>query len=362
MSTPQPRPGILDVSPYVGGLHSVEGVNKVIVLASNETPLGPSQKALAAYRAEAAEMHRYPDGHAEKLRAALAERFGCDRERVVCGAGSDEIIQMLVRAYAGPGDEVLYSRHGFSIYRIFARGAGAVPVAAPEKVLTADVDALLARVTDRTRLLFLANPNNPTGTYLSAEELHRLRKGLRDDILLVVDSAYAEYVNRNDYTAGIELVDRYDNVVMTRTFSKIFGLAALRLGWAYCPAPVADVLNRIRGPFNVNAPAQAAGIAALADTAHFEASRAHNDRWLPWLTTTVGALGLTVHPSVANFVLVQFKDARAATEAYEFLLQNGVITRSMRSYDLPDCLRVTVGLEEELKAFTGLLARHLGRT
>jgi len=362
MSTPKPRPGVMNVAPYVGGLHSVDGVKDVIVLASNETPLGPSEHAMRAYEKAARELHRYPDGHATDLRATLGRRFGCDKERIVCGAGSDEVIQPLIRAYSGPGDEVLYSRHGFSIYRIFATGVGATAVAAPEKVLTADVDALLSKVTERTRLVFLANPNNPTGSYLPDSEIQRLRDNLPDDVLLVIDAAYAEYVNRNDYSAGIEMVDRHDNVVMTRTFSKIYGLAAVRLGWAYCPAAVADVLNRLRGPFNVNEPAQRAGIAALEDTKHIEESQAHNAKWLPWLATALGGLGLTAHPSVGNFLLAQFPDVKSAESAYDYLLTQGIITRKLGSYDLPDCLRITVGLESELRALTDALARHLGRS
>lgn len=358
MSPPKPRPGVLDVAAYVGGLHTVDGVDKVIVLASNETPIGPSENAMRAYEKASRALHRYPDGSANDLRATLGRQHGCDMDRIVCGAGSDEIIQMLIRAYSGPGDEVLYSRHGFSIYRIFATGVGATPVSAPEKILTADVDALLSKVTDRTRLLFLANPNNPTGSYLSADELQRLRDGLPDDVLLVIDAAYAEYVNRNDYTAGIDMVDRHDNVVMTRTFSKIYGLAALRLGWAYCPENVADVLNRLRGPFNVSAPAQLAGIAALEDTKHFEASQAHNAQWLPWLTNALGGMGITAHPSVGNFVLAQFADVKSANAAYEFLLTKGIITRLMGSYDLPDCLRISIGLESEMRALTDALESH----
>ena len=361
MSPPKPRPGVLDVAAYVGGLHSVNGVSDIIVLASNETPIGPSEHAIRAYQSASRALHRYPDGHATELRATLGRHFGCDPDRIVCGAGSDEVIQLLIRAYAGPGDEVLYSRHGFSIYRIFATGVGATPVAAPEKVLTADVDALLAKVTDRTRLVFLANPNNPTGSYLPTDELQRLRDGLPEHVLLVIDAAYAEYVNRNDYSPGIEMVDRHDNVVMTRTFSKIYGLAALRLGWAYCPAAVADVLNRLRGPFNVNEPAQLAGIAALEDTRHIQASQEHNAKWLPWLTTALGGLGVTAHPSVGNFVLAQFADARSAEAAYKFLLSRGIITRLMGSYDLPDCLRISVGLEREMRALADALGEHLDR-
>ena len=362
MSLPKPRPGVMSVAPYVGGLHSVDGVKDVIVLASNETPLGPSPNAIKAYQSAAHALHRYPDGHATELRSVLGRQFGCDKDRIVCGAGSDEVIQLLIRAYSGPGDEVLYSRHGFSIYRIFATGVGATAVAAPEKVLTADVDALLSKVTERTRLVFLANPNNPTGSYLPTEELQRLRDGLPEHVLLVIDAAYAEYVNRNDYTAGIEMVDRHANVVMTRTFSKIYGLAALRLGWAYCPAAVADVLNRLRGPFNINEPAQLAGVAALEDTKHVQESQAHNAKWLPWLTTTLGGMGLTAHPSVGNFVLAQFPDAHKADAAYTFLLSRGIITRKLGSYDLPDCLRITVGLEREMRALADALGEHLERS
>jgi histidinol-phosphate aminotransferase len=359
MTMPKPVPGVLDVEPYVGGLHSVDGVDRVIVLASNETPLGASPKALTAYRDAAEEMHRYCDGHATKLRETIGRRFGCDPARIVCGAGSDELIQMLIRAYGGPGDELLYSRHGFSIYPIFATAAGLKSVVAEETDLTTDVDALLAQVSERTRLLFIANPNNPTGTYLPADELTRLREGLREDILLVIDAAYAEYVNRNDYTAGIDLVERYDNVVMTRTCSKIFGLAALRLGWAYCPPAVADVLNRVRSPFNVNGPAQAAGVAAMEDVAHIQAGFEHNAQWLPWLDEKLRTLGLELTPSVANFVLARFADARTAEAAYNALLRQGIITRLMKSYHLPDCLRISVGLEEENEALVAALKAHI---
>ncbi|MGE4218610.1 MAG: histidinol-phosphate transaminase [Alphaproteobacteria bacterium] len=359
MTGPAPRPGILDLQPYVGGLHSVPGVERVIVLASNESPLGPSEKAVAAFRDEASHLHRYPDGSAAALRQAIARRFGCDAGRIVCGSGSDELLGMLTRAYAGPGDEVLYSAHGFLMYPISAKSVGATPVAAPEKNLTTDVDALLARVNERTRVVFIANPNNPTGSYLTTAEMERLHAGLPPHVLLVIDAAYAEYCTRNDYTAGFHLVERHDNVVMTRTFSKVFGLAALRLGWAYCPPAVADVLNRIRGPFNVSIPAQAAGVAAMEDVAHTDRSLAHNAEWLPWLARELAALGLTVHPSVANFLLVQFASVPTAKAAYDFLLSQGIITRLMGGYGLPDCLRVTIGAGDELQALVDALARHL---
>lgn len=360
MSGPTPRPGIMDIAAYIGGVHSVPGVDRVIVLSANENPLGPSARAVEAVRGLAETMHRYPDGGATELRAAIGRRFGLDPERIVCGAGSDELISLLIKAYAGPGDEVLYSQHGFLMYAISAKAAGATPVTAPERNITADVDALLARVTERTRMLFLANPNNPTGSYLAASEVRRLREGLRGDVLLVLDAAYAEYVDEADYESGAALVADYDNVVMLRTFSKIFGLAAQRLGWAYGPPAVIDVLNRVRGPFNTSASAQAAGVAALEDVAHTEASRAHNARWLRWLTQQIGGLGLEVPPSAGNFILVRFPDKARADAAYEFLMSRGVVTRLMGGYGLAESIRVTVGLEDENRALVDALAEHMG--
>lgn len=357
---PTPRPGVMDIAPYVGGVHAVPGVDKVVVLSANENPLGPSPKAVEAVRGIAGSMHRYPDGGATELRAALGRRFELDPERIVCGAGSDELISLLIKAYAGPGDEVLYSQHGFLMYAISAKAAGATPVAAPERNLTADVDALLDCVTERTRMLFLANPNNPTGTYLPAGAVRRLRAGLRGDVLLVLDAAYAEYVEEEDYEAGPALVADYDNVVMLRTFSKIFGLAAQRLGWAYGAPPVVDVLNRVRGPFNTSAAAQAAGVAALEDVDHIAASRDHNARWLAWLRQQIGGLGLEVPPSAGNFVLVRFPDKARADAAYDFLFSRGVITRLMGGYGLPESIRITVGLEDENRALVDALAEHLG--
>jgi histidinol-phosphate aminotransferase len=362
MTGPAPRPGILSISPYVGGGHSVDGVSDVAVLSANETPIGPSPEAVAAYSDLAKELHRYPDGDAYALRHAIGERFGCDPENIVCGAGSDELIALLVKSYAGPGDEVLYSRHGFLMYPISAQSAGATPVAAAEANYTTDVDAMLSKVTERTRMVFIANPNNPTGSYISSDEMRRLRDGLRDDILLVIDSAYAEYVTRNDYAAGSEMVETGDNVVMLRTFSKIFGLAALRLGWAYCPPEIAGVLHRVRGPFNVGAATQAAGVAAMRDLAHTDRSREHNDIWLPWLTEALTGLGLTIHPSVGNFVLVRFKDAATADAANAALASDGLIVRAMGGYGLPECLRITIGLESENKRVVASLTRFLAET
>ena len=364
MSAPQPRPGIMDIRPYVGGESAIPGIDRVMKLSSNEGALGPSPRAMEAYRAVAAEAHRYPDGESKELRQAIATRYGLDAGRIVCGAGSDELITLLCRAYAGPGDEVLYSQHGFLMYGIAAKGVGATPVTAPEADLHADVDALLRHVTPKTRIVFLANPNNPTGTYLSADQVRRLRAGLPERVVLVIDAAYAEFVARNDYSAGVELVDAGQNTVMTRTFSKIHALGGLRVGWAYCPANIADVLNRLRNPFNVASAAQAAAIAAIQDLAFYDLCRAHNDYWMPWLSENIAALGLQVVPSVCNFVLVRFpaEPGRDAKAADAFLRSKGVIARAVAGYGLADCLRITVGQDFENQAVVAALKEFTGQT
>jgi histidinol-phosphate aminotransferase len=361
MSLVTPRQGILDVSPYVGGESSLPGVNRVVKLASNENPLGCSPRAQAAYTALGDQLHLYPDGGHGELRQAIGRRYGLDHQRIVCGAGSDELLALLGRAYAGPGDEVIYSQYGFLMYPIVARTAGATPVMAPEKNLTADVDAILERATPRTKLVFLANPNNPTGSYLPAGEMARLRRGLPESALLIIDAAYAEYVTAADYEPGVALVDAAPNTVMTRTFSKIHGLAALRLGWAYCPADVADVLHRVRGPFNVTAPALAAGVAAIEDQAFADRSLQHNARWLPWLSERLRALGLVVPPSAGNFILVRFPadPRRNADAALRHLNARGVIPRRMAGYGLPDSLRISIGLEEDMRLVADALGEFM---
>lgn len=346
---PKARPGIFDIEAYVPGESKVPGGFKPAKLSSNETPLGPSAKAIAAFTAAAADLERYPDGQATVLRNAIARRYGLDASRIVCGSGSDELLGLLARGYLGPGDEAIYTAHGFLVYRIAILTNGATPVIADETNLQTDVDAILACVTDKTRLVFVANPNNPTGTYIPISEVRRLRAGLRSDILLVLDAAYAEYVSNNDYEAGIELVASTSNTVMTRTFSKIYGLAALRIGWAYCPPGVADVLNRIRGPFNMSAPALACGAAAMDDVAHADAAKAHNDIWLPRVSKELEALGFKVTPSVANFVLFHFPQGskKTAEGADLYLKSQGVIVRKVGAYGFPNALRMTIGSESD---------------
>ena len=354
---PQPKAGILGIEAYVGGESTIKGVERVIKLSSNEGALGPSPKAVDAYKSIGADIHRYPDGGATRLRQALAERWGVDAANIVCGNGSDDVLQLLAHAYCGEGDEVLYSQHGFLVYPIAAKSCGATPVSAPETDLTTSVDALLGAVTDKTRIVFVANPNNPTGTYISSDEMRRLHAGLPDHVLLVIDAAYAEFVDANDYEDGSALVRSSSNVVMTRTFSKIFGMGGLRLGWAYCPPAVADVLNRIRGPFNVSAAALAAGEAALADRDFFDLARRHNLYWRNWLAEELKRLGLPVTASATNFLLVKFPDAPAA-DAY--LRSKGIIVRAVKSYGLPDFLRITIGREDEVRAVASALAEFVG--
>jgi histidinol-phosphate aminotransferase len=360
---PQPRPGVLAIDPYVPGKSTAPGVARVFKLSSNETPLGPSPKAVAAYRAVAEHLEDYPDGASTALREAIGRAFGLDPDRIVCGAGSDDLLNLIADAYLCDGDEAIHTTHAFLIYPIATRGSGATPIAVPEKDHTADVDAMLAAVSERTKVVFLANPNNPTGTYVPFDEVKRLHRALPAHVLLVLDAAYAEYVRRNDYEAGIELVATSDNVVMCRTFSKIYGLAALRLGWLYGPEHVVDAINRIRGPFNVNAAAMAAGIAAIQDSAHVEASRAHNEKWLAWLQTEIGKLGLKVTPSIANFVLIHFPETkgRTAKDADAFLTQRGLILRRVKAYKLPNALRMTVGSEEANRLVVAALAEFMGR-
>jgi histidinol-phosphate aminotransferase len=358
---PQPRPGVLDIAPYVPGKSKGSHGKTVHKLSSNETPLGTSDAARAAIEAVARNLELYPDGSSAELRAAIGEVYGLNPDRIICGAGSDEVLSLIAYGYLGQGDEAIYSEHGFLVYDIAIRAAGATPVIAPEKDLTTDVDAILARVTDKTRMVFVANPNNPTGTYLPFEEVKRLHEGLPANVLLVLDAAYAEYVRRNDYESGLELAATSDNVIMTRTFSKIYGLANLRLGWGFGPAHVIDALNRIRGPFNVNGMAIAAGMAAVRDRDFVTRSIEHNDTWLPWVTAELEKLGLKVTPSVGNFVLVHFpdEDGKRAADADAYLLERGCVLRMVGNYGLPNSIRMTIGSEDANRAIIGHLKDFL---
>jgi len=346
MSGPQPRAGVLAIEPYVGGESSVPGRNRVFKLSSNESPLGPSRHALVAYRDAAAELAAYPKGDPAELRAAIGRVHGLEADRIVLGCGSDEILHLIAQAYLGPGEEAISTAYSFILYRIVTHAAGGRNVLAPERDYRTDVDAILSRVTSCTRLVFVANPNNPTGTYISAAELARLHAGLPADVLLIVDAAYAEYVAEKDYANGAELARAHGNVVMTRTFSKAYGLAGLRLGWAYCPPLVHDALERIRGPFNTSVPAQAAGLAAVNDQGHLRLAVAHNARWLPELARGIAAMGIEVVPSFGNFLLLGFGSAARADAADAALRVHGLILRGLKNYGMETMLRLSVGGEE----------------
>ena len=360
MSGPQPRAEVLRIAAYVGGESKVPGANRIVKLSSNEGAFGPPPAAMAAFARVAGELHRYPDGGSAELRRAIGAKFGLDPERIVCGTGSDELIQHLCLIYGGPGTDIIASRHGFLMYEIAGTYAGSRVVKAPERNLTADVDALLAAVTPATRVLFLANPNNPTGSLLAQSEVERLRRFLPPNVLLVLDAAYAEFVDRPDYDPGVKLVDAGDNTVMLRTFSKIFGLGGMRVGWAYGPPGVVDALNRVRGVFNVNLAAQAAAVAALAEPGWVERCRTHNDAARARLTARLTESGLKVWPSEGNFVLVDFGTPVRADDANAWLKARGIIVRAMASYELPHCLRISIGTDEEVLLVGDALAEFAG--
>ena len=344
---PQPRPGVLDITAYVPGA-SGSGARRSFKLSSNESTLGPSPLAVEAFRATSASLHVYPDGTANALRAKLSRIHAIPAEQILCGAGSDELLKLLAYGYLQDGDEAVISRYAFVSYLIDTMAAGARPVMVEELGLRVDLEAMLECVTPRTKVVFLANPNNPTGTYVPKRDILELHRRLPQDVLLVLDEAYAEYVVRDDYQSCLDLAAAAPNVIVLRTFSKIYGLAALRLGWCAAARPIIEALARIRPPFSVSGPANAAGLAALDDSSHLAASLAHNQRWLPWLSQQIAALGYAVTPSVGNFVLVHFdpEDARSADRAYRFLAERGLILRPLDGYALPQALRLSVGTSE----------------
>lgn len=348
-----PRPGIMEIAPYVAGAARIEGANRTVKLSANENPYGPSPKAIQAYREAADQLNLYPESHAP-LADAIASVHGIEADRIVLGAGSDELIALLCRAYAGEGDEVLYSQHGFLMYRLSALTTGATPVVAPERELTAHVDALIGAMTERTKLVFLANPNNPTGTMLDSSEIRRLADSLPKQALLVLDAAYAEYLRPEEDDGAIALVRERENVVVMHTFSKIYGLAALRLGWAYAPDHVVAVLNRVRGPFNVSRPALAAGTAAMQDQEWIERCRVLNEVWREWLAREIELSGFNVTPSKANFLLVEAGERVDALDAH--LQSRGLIARRVDAYGLPGNIRITVGDEDACRALARAVA------
>jgi histidinol-phosphate aminotransferase len=365
MTTPAPamKPYVAGIHAYVPGKAALNGRAIVAKLSSNENPFGPSPKAIAAMTAVLADAGRYPDPASTALRAALGARHGVDPDRIICGTGSDELLHLVAGAFAGAGDEVVYVRHGFAVYDIAARRVGATPVVAPDRDYTCDVDAVLAAVTPRTRVVFVANPNNPTGTLISAAEIRRLHAGLPRHVVFALDAAYAEFAE-GEYEDGLALASAHENVIALRTFSKIYGLAAQRIGWAYASPAIIDALNRIRGPFNVTTTGQAGAIAALADEAWTEKTRAHTVQWRQWLAGEIAALGnagLRAIPSAANFVLIEFPDSGAvsAAAANDALVADGIIARYLAVQAMPRCLRISIGTEAETRAAAASLRAYV---
>lgn len=348
-----PQPGIMEIALYQSGAAHVEGVANVVKLSSNENPFGPSPRAIAAVRDSAAGLHRYPSTDHGVLRKAIGALNGLDPDRIICGAGSDEIISFLCQAYAGPGDEVLYTEHGFSMYRISALAVGATPVVVPEQDRVISVDNILAAANPKTKLVFIANPANPTGTMIGAAEVARLAEGLPEETLLVLDGAYAEFVEGFD--AGAGLISARDNVFMTRTFSKIYGLGGLRVGWGYGPQEIVDVLNRVRGPFNLSNSALAAAVAALDDQDYVDYCRSENAKWRGWLAEALAECGVASDTSCANFILARFTDQAEAEACDQYLQGQGLIVRRVAGYGLPNALRITIGDEAACRRVAGAI-------
>ncbi len=358
MSKIKPQPGIMDIALYVGGKSTVDGVENVLKLSSNENPFGPSDAAKDAMVRASHTMHRYPSTDHASLRAAISDVWGLDPDRIICGNGSGELLMLIAQAYAGKGNEVLFTEHGFAMYPIYANANGAKPVVVPERDRVVDVDALLAACTKKTKLVYIANPANPTGTMICDADLARLADGLPDGAILVLDGAYAEYVD--GYDAGKSLVESRDNVIMTRTFSKIYGLGGLRIGYAYASQPIIDVLMRIRGPFNLSAPALAAAEAAMRDTAHTEKCRTENAKQRDWMAGALAALGLPSDTSTANFILVRFASEQEAVACNEYLMSEGIIVRLVGGYGVPNGLRITVGDEASCRRVVHAIGQFKG--
>ena len=354
----RPQPGILDIALYEGGKAHVAGVANAVKLSSNENPFGPSGKAKEAFQRSVHALHRYPNTDHASLRQAIGDVHDLDPARIICGVGSDEIITFLCQAYAGPRDEVVFTEHGFLMYRISSMAVGATPIEVPERERTADVDAILAACNRRTKLVFIANPNNPTGTMISPADMARLAAGIPPQAILVIDGAYAEYVD--GYDGGAALIDQRQNVVMTRTFSKIYGLGGLRIGWGYGPADIIDVLNRIRGPFNLSTAQLDAAEAAVRDRDHVARCRSENTRLRHWLAEALAALGVPSDTSLANFVLARFVDAAEAEACDAFLQKQGLIVRRVSGYKLPHCLRITIGDESSCRRVAHAMAQFKG--
>ena len=344
---PQAHKYLLEIENYIPGKSKV-GDKKVIKLSSNENALGASPKALIAYIEHAKDVFRYADGSSTLLREKIAQKNNINANQIVCGAGSDEIIALLTSSFASVGDEIIYSEHGFLMYPISAQRVGAKAIKVKEKNLKTDVDAIINAVNKKTKIIFIANPNNPTGSYLNKDEINKLVSNIPSNVLIVLDHAYQEFVTINDFYDGIKIVNNHKNVVLTRTFSKIYGLASLRIGWSYSSQNIADILNKARGPFNVSGPAQFSALASLDDDDFYEASKNHNTKWLKILNEELKLINkIKIYPSITNFILIDFLSNENCENVNKKLLENSIIFREMKGYGLPSCLRATIGTAEE---------------
>jgi len=337
-----------NIESYKPGKSKISKLKKVIKLSSNENPLGSSPKALKEYKKHSKDVFRYASGDCFELRSTLAKKNKVKTSQIVCGAGSDEILSLIAQAYASQNDEIIYSKHGFLMYPISAKRVGAKPVAADEKNLKTDIDAILKLINKKTKIIFIANPNNPTGSYLSDSEIDKLVSKTPKNIIIVLDHAYEELVTAKDYPKATRIVKKHPNVIVTRTFSKIYGLASLRIGWCYASQDIIDILNKVRGPFNVSGAAQKAALAALEDDKFLKKSQKHNTKWLKTIDKELSSIpAIKTYPSQANFILLDFKDTTIARKVNDALLEKGIILREMSAYHLPTCLRMTVGKQKE---------------
>ena len=348
MKKPEPKKYLNAIKAYKGGLSKIEGVDKIFKLSSNENPFGPSSNAILEYEKIANDLGLYPDSSNSELKLAISHKYKIDSDRIICGCGSDEILHLLARVYLNEGNEGLISENAFAVYPLAIQGSGATVIRAKEEDFQPNIDNFIASLTEKTKIIYIANPNNPTGSYINFDEIKRLYDSISDDVLLVIDAAYSEYVEENDYSIGFDLAKESENIVITKTFSKAFGLAGLRVGWAYCPKKIAERLDILKVPFSVNSAAQMAAISALKDDDHINFSVEHNSKWKKILKDSFTDIGLIVYPSQCNFLLVEFVDSFkvSAKEAYQILCSKGIIVREMEEYNLPNCLRISIGKEE----------------
>ena len=345
-----PKRGIDTIKIYKGGTSKISGIKNIIKLSSNESPLGPSKKAIDAYQKSSSKLSRYPELTAESLQQIVASKFNLNSDQIICGTGSDEILIFVALAFCSPGDEIIHAQHGFEMYPIVTKYVGAESVLAEEIDYKISINSILDNVSDSTKIIFIANPNNPTSTYLNRKELRLLMNKISKNIVVVIDAAYAEFTDADDYDRTFDLANEYENVIITRTFSKAYSLAGLRLGWGYASKILIDIIKKVRPPFNLPHGAIAAGIAALHDDDHLHKVVKHNSNIKSWFIDELNNLGFKAYKTQANFVfvLIPEKENQSASIINDYLISNGIAVRYLLSYGLDNALRITLGTREEL--------------